>query len=119
MKEQCRPNRNITTGDQGMADLRRIRNIKDRIRDWSDSYVLKIYREYTAPGWREAAEEIMKERGTMPATTLTRAQMSPKHHLDKKPKFKKRGKGTPEERAARSTNWKLDREMDQKLRACE
>ena len=120
MKEQLRPNRNITTGDQGAADIRRIRDIKDRIRDWSDSYVLKIYREYTAPGWREAAEEIMKERGTMPKTTLTREQMAPKHHLDKKPKFnkwkKKKKHGTPEEREARSTAWKLDRELDNKLR---
>lgn len=117
MKEQCRPNRNITSGDQGMADIRRIRDIKDRIRDWSDSYVLKIYREYTAPGWREAAEEIMKERGTMPKSTLTREQMAPKPKKKKWKRFpKKKKQGTPEERAARSQNWKLDRALDQKLR---
>jgi hypothetical protein len=119
MKEQLLPNRNITTGDQGAADMRRIRDIKDRIRDWSDSYVLKIYREFTAPGWREAAEEILKERGKMPKTTLTREQMSPKEKplKAKKWKWKKKKKyGTPEEREARSTAWKLDRELDNKLR---
>lgn len=119
MKEQLRPNRNITTGDQGMSNIRKMREIKDRIRDWSDSYVLKIYREFTAPGWREAAEEIMKERGTMPKTTLTREQMAPKEKLPKSKKWKKNKKrkfSTQAERDARGTSWKLDRELDQKLR---
>lgn len=110
MKQQLKPNRNICLGDREGETLRKIREIKDRIRDWSDSYVLKIYREYTAPGWREAAEEILKERGKMPKTTLTREQMDPK------PKKKKKwNRGTKEERAARSTAWKLDRELDRKI----
>jgi hypothetical protein len=115
MKEQLKPNRNICLGDREEEKLRKLREIKDRIRDWSDSYVLKIYREFTAPGWREAAEEILKERGIMPKTTLTREQMAPKPKQYKPKKKKKWNRGSKEERAARSTAWKLDRQLDQRL----
>jgi hypothetical protein len=116
MKQKLKPNRNICLGDREGEALRKIREIKDRIRDWSDSYVLKIYREYTAHGWREAAEEILKERGKMPKTTLTREQMLPKPKHPKPKKKKEWNRGTKEEQSARSTAWKLDRQLDQRIR---
>lgn len=110
MKQQLRPNRNITMGDRGEraikteftkrekneATRQSIDSIKVRMKDWSDSFVLKIYRENSHPHWRAAADETMKERGTSPKTTLTRKQMVPK------PK-KKEVEAIPEKEEARHT----------------
>lgn len=62
MKETCRPNRNITQGDRGAADLRAIQDIKARMTDWGDDFIKKIYFDPRSPLWFQAAKETLNER---------------------------------------------------------
>jgi membrane carboxypeptidase/penicillin-binding protein len=76
MKQQLRPNRNITMGDRGEEAVRTefthrekreafrasVEAIKVRMRDWTDDFVKKVYFENQIPAWHEAARETLNER---------------------------------------------------------
>lgn len=115
-------NRAICMGDMGESSVRismtrrekkeaqrnRISVIKIRMREWSDDFVKKVYYENQVPDWHQAAKETLNERGV--------PRDSCKKPNPPKPKKKKKwDRGTPAERQARSTNWKLDRQLDQRL----
>lgn len=107
MKQQLKPNRSICSGDRGIDDLRKIRDIKDRMLNWSDDFLKTIYYNPSSPLWFQAAKETLNER----KVPRDKAQPTPKNKKNKKRKF-----GTQAERDARSTAWKLDRELDDKIK---
>lgn len=78
MKQQCRPNRNITMGDRGEGAVRTeftrreqreahrasVDAVKVRMRDWTDKFIKKIQVENKSPIWKTAAEETLTERAS-------------------------------------------------------
>lgn len=135
MKQQLRPNRNITMGDRGEKAIRTeftkrekkeafrasVDAVKIRMRDWTDDFVKKVYYENQNQAWHIAAKETLNERKVPRDANapFPQGMLKPEFRAKPQGKVKKRKQkkhGTPEERAARSTNWKLDRQLDQKLR---
>lgn len=98
----------MTKREKKEAQRNRVNLIKIRMKDWSDDFVKKVYYENQVPEWHQAAKETLNER------RVPRNGQKPQPP----PKRKKKNKwnrGTKEERAARSTAWKLDRQLDQRI----
>lgn len=117
-------NRPICVGDRGEKAIRTeftkreqreafrasVDAVKVRMRDWTDDFIKKIYHENKVPAWHEAARETMNER------KVPRDKAKPTPPPPQPKKHKKRKFGTQAERDARSTAWKLDRELDNKIK---
>lgn len=76
MKQQLRPNRNITMGDRGEKAVKlsmtkaekkeqfrnQVQVAKVRMLEWSDDFVKKVYYENSNKAWHQAAKETLNER---------------------------------------------------------
>jgi hypothetical protein len=90
-----------------MDDLKKIRGIKDRMINWSDDFLKTIYYNPSSPLWFQAAKETLNERKVPRDGPVVTPPPPPKKKTRKAPK---------EVRQANSTNWKLDREMERRMR---
>lgn len=120
MKEQCRPNRNITIGDRGEKAVRpetthrekreafrtSVEAVKIRMRDWTDDFVKKVYFENQNPAWHEAARETLNER-KVPRVEIPKCPQQSR----KKKKNRWKEKLTKSERRALQQAKKLDAEF--------
>lgn len=94
----------LSKREQREAQRNRVDCIKVRMQSWNDDFIKKIYFDpKTIPDWFQAAKETLNER-KVPGGPI-------------KPQHPKKKQKTPKEvRQALSTNWKLDRQLDQKLK---
>lgn len=125
MKQSLKPNRSITMGDRGERAVRSeftkreqreayktsVQAIKVRMQAWTDDFIIKVYHENKIPAWHQAAKETLNERKVHKPGQPHQPAPKPK----KRHKKKRWNRGTQSERDARSLNWKLDRQLDQRI----